>query len=344
MNTATAAAGTPETFLTKRRLVWAGAAAVGGCAVVCSLPILSAVVLGGGAAATAIASFAGPGAELVVGGIAFVIALGLMAVHATSKKVVKEPGASAPRGVIPIACDPLVFSKDQRTEHHERSRNVIVRWPTRKEALEDGYLFHYQGSEERFLAIAQWASSEHRCCSWASFSIEMDPFSNDEPGAIRLRMRGGAEGKALLMDAFTLLEGDELPTETPIACTPNGVPAELQARWFEAGKELYASVEELQELPDGYACRLPLGSATLARAAEYVSLDRLCCTFVTWHLRAEPDAGPVWLWITGPRGTKELMRSCFESMNLIREPVLAAAGLKATARQMPELAQQLQQT
>jgi hypothetical protein len=101
-----------------------------------------------------------------------------------------------------------VFSKDQRTEHHELSRNVIVRWPARREELEDGYLFHYEGNEERFLAIAQWASSEHRCCAWASFSIEMDPFSSDKPGAIRLRMRGGAEGKALLTDAFTLLEGD----------------------------------------------------------------------------------------------------------------------------------------
>jgi hypothetical protein len=131
---------------------------------------------------------------------------------------------------------------------------------------------------------------------------------------------------------------NHVPTETPIACTPNAITAEQRARWFEVAKAFYASVEELQELPDGYACRLPIADATLARAAEYVSLDRLCCTFVTWHLRAEPDGGPVWLWITGPAGTKELMRSCFESMNLIREPVLAAAGLKATGGRTPELA------
>jgi hypothetical protein len=131
---------------------------------------------------------------------------------------------------------------------------------------------------------------------------------------------------------------NHIPTEKTIACTPNAVPADLKARWFQAGKETYASVEELRELPDGYACRLPIGAGTLARAAEYVSLDRLCCTFVTWHLRVEPDGGPVWLSITGPAGTKELMRSCFESMNLIPEPVLTAAGLKPTGRQTPELA------
>lgn len=36
----------------------------------------------------------------------------------------------------------------------------------------------------------------------------MAPFTSDAPGAIRLRMRGGAEGKAMLADAFALLEGD----------------------------------------------------------------------------------------------------------------------------------------
>jgi hypothetical protein len=45
------------------------------------------------------------------------------------------------------------------------------------------------------------------------------------------------------------------------------------------------------------------------------------------------------LWITGPAGTKELMRSCFESMNLVGEDVLAAAGIKSNARQTPELAE-----
>ena len=209
MNTATASVGTSEPFLSKRRLAWAGAAAIGGCAAMCSLPMLAAAVLGGGAAATAIASFAGVGAELIVGGIAFVVALGVMAARAASKRAAKQRGASPRQDDIPIACDPLVFSKDQRTEHHELSRNVIVRWPAKREELEDGYLFHYEGNEERFLAIAQWASSEHRCCAWASFSIEMDPFSNDKPGPIRLRMRGGSDGKALLTDGFALLECDQ---------------------------------------------------------------------------------------------------------------------------------------
>jgi hypothetical protein len=31
---------------------------------------------------------------------------------------------------------------------------------------------------------------------------------------------------------------NQVPTETPIACTPNAVPAEQKARWFEAARRL----------------------------------------------------------------------------------------------------------
>lgn len=122
------------------------------------------------------------------------------------------------------------------------------------------------------------------------------------------------------------------PTSTPIACTPNTVPADRRARWLELGRWIYGAVEELRELPDGYACRLPNDAQSLVRAAEYVSLDRHCCKFVTWQLRVEPDEGALWLWITGPAGTKELSRSTFETTDLVQESVVRAAGLDVRGR------------
>jgi hypothetical protein len=123
-----------------------------------------------------------------------------------------------------------------------------------------------------------------------------------------------------------------VPTATPIACTPSTVPTERKARWLELGRWVYGAVEELRELPDGYACRLPNDAEMLVRAAEYVSLDRHCCKFVTWHIRVEPDEGSFWLWITGPEGTKELSRSSFETTDLVRESVVRAAGLRVVGR------------
>ena len=124
--------------------------------------------------------------------------------------------------------------------------------------------------------------------------------------------------------------------ELIVACTPAGVPANKKQRWIELGVQIYGAVEALEELPDGYACRLPGDAATLVETAEYVSLDRLCCTFARWELRVEPNGGPLWLRLTGPDGTKELIRSVFETTSLIDERVLQAAGLQPRERRKPE--------
>jgi hypothetical protein len=162
-----------------------------------------AVAVGGGTLASALSSVLVPGAEVVVGGFAFAGALGLMAFRARARK--KRAGE------VPLACDPLVFSKTQRTEHHALATNVFLRWPTKRQELPDGYLLHYEGDEALFLNLAKWASSEHSCCAWAAFSLEMEPFAHGTRGAIRLRMTGGAEGKAMIAEGIALLENDPEP-------------------------------------------------------------------------------------------------------------------------------------
>lgn len=121
--------------------------------------------------------------------------------------------------------------------------------------------------------------------------------------------------------------------EPIIACTPDNVPADQRERWMEVGLQVYAAVEEVQELPNGYACRLPNDAAMLIRAAEYVSLDRQCCQFVRWSLVVDPYGGPLWLHITGPEGTKDLTRHTFETTPMLTEEVAQAAGFSVTARE-----------
>lgn len=72
-------------FLSKRRLGWAGLVAFLGCAACCALPLLVALGIGGGAVA-ALASLMRPGAELVVGAVLAMAALGVMALRARSKQ------------------------------------------------------------------------------------------------------------------------------------------------------------------------------------------------------------------------------------------------------------------
>jgi len=200
--------GGPDPILSKRRLAWAGVAALAGCVAACSLPML-AVAVGGGAVATAVSSVMIPGAEVIVGIVAFAGVLGLMAFRVRARR---RASATIP---LALACDPLVFTKDERVDHHALAENVFLRWPTKKQELPDGYLLHYEGDEVLFASLAKWASSEHRCCSWASFSLEMDPFAHGTKGSIRLRMTGGQAGKALIAEGMALLEQDPNPFLNP---------------------------------------------------------------------------------------------------------------------------------
>jgi hypothetical protein len=111
----------PEPFLSKRRLTVAGMAALAGCAAACSLPLLL-VAAGGSAAATTIASLLGAGTELVAGGLVFAAALGIMAFRGRSKA---NP-SKAPTDDIPIACDPRVFSQEERVTHAARAQDLLV--------------------------------------------------------------------------------------------------------------------------------------------------------------------------------------------------------------------------
>jgi hypothetical protein len=117
-----------------------------------------------------------------------------------------------------------------------------------------------------------------------------------------------------------------------IACNPNALTAEQQERWMDVGIRLYAAVQEVQELPDGYAFRLPSTSEMLILVAEDLNFERLCCPFLRFTLEIEPNGGPFWLRYKGGEGVKEFLRINFETTNLLNEQVAQAAGLSITAR------------
>jgi hypothetical protein len=65
-----------QRLITKRGWGWASLAGVVGCGIACSIPLLAAAGVGGGATA-ALAHLLWPGAEFVLGGLAFAGALGV---------------------------------------------------------------------------------------------------------------------------------------------------------------------------------------------------------------------------------------------------------------------------
>jgi hypothetical protein len=106
---------------------------------------------------------------------------------------------------IPVACDPRVFSRKQRSQHVDLSTDALIRWPRRRSELPDGYLFQYEGDEERFVTLARWVAAEHRCCPWAAYSVQMSAFAGGA-GAIEMRVTATPEGKEFLAAAYRYLE------------------------------------------------------------------------------------------------------------------------------------------
>jgi hypothetical protein len=68
---------------------------------------------------------------------------------------------------------------------------------------------------------------------------------------------------------------------------------------------------ETKELDEGYAYRFPSDGNWITELARLIAFERECCSFLRFNLRLEPAAGPIWLELTGPEGTKDFLRSLF---------------------------------
>ena len=102
--------------------------------------------------------------------------------------------------------------------------------------------------------------------------------------------------------------GDE-PTTLPITCTLS--PCDMADRGRELANTLFAGVEEVRELADGYAFRFPADGDWLPRLAGFVDAERRCCAFFRFEIGVEPNHGPLWLRLRGGEGVKEFVTAMF---------------------------------
>ena len=92
--------------------------------------------------------------------------------------------------------------------------------------------------------------------------------------------------------------------ESPFACDMTAIAPEQRGAHVATIQKLFRSVQSKRELPDGFAFELPNNSDVLLTAAEFISLERLCCPFLGFELQVEREGGSVWLCLTGRNGVK----------------------------------------
>jgi hypothetical protein len=93
--------------------------------------------------------------------------------------------------------------------------------------------------------------------------------------------------------------------DVPIACS---LTAHERVTRTQEIVDLFAGIQQLQELADGYAMRFPGTAAWPQRVLDFIQGERSCCLFFTFELTFLPNMGPIWLHIRGPEGTKEMVR------------------------------------
>ena len=97
--------------------------------------------------------------------------------------------------------------------------------------------------------------------------------------------------------------------ESPFICDLTAMDTEQRERHRVVAQHLHGAIQEVRELPDGYAFRFPVEPSTVGMAAEFMTLERLCCPFLTLTLEVERERGPLWLKLTGRAGVKPFLRA-----------------------------------
>jgi hypothetical protein len=93
-----------------------------------------------------------------------------------------------------------------------------------------------------------------------------------------------------------------------LACLPSAIPAAERPAHFALAKELFQSrAQERNDLSNGYAIRF--ANDAFEAVARFVANERKCCPFISFELTVAPDPGPLWLRMTGPQGTRDVLQA-----------------------------------
>lgn len=99
-------------------------------------------------------------------------------------------------------------------------------------------------------------------------------------------------------------------SSTPLACDMNVFTPAERENHIENTLQLYRTVLDIRDAENGFEFIFP-NTTELAKLTEFISNERLCCPFLEFTLRIEPNETPISLTLTGPEGTREFLREEF---------------------------------
>ncbi|NWG07774.1 MAG: hypothetical protein HXY35_13950 [Chloroflexi bacterium] len=98
---------------------------------------------------------------------------------------------------------------------------------------------------------------------------------------------------------------------SPLACDMTVfTPVERESH-IQNTLQLYQSVRDIRAVENGYEFLFP-HTTEMTKLAEFISKEKMCCPFLEFTLKVEPNKKPISLTLTGPDGTQEFLREEFQ--------------------------------
>jgi hypothetical protein len=101
-----------------------------------------------------------------------------------------------------------------------------------------------------------------------------------------------------------------------IACNIKAISAAERPRYNDLMKRLRLAIRGRSEGRGGYTLKLNGKAISFPEVADWISMERLCCPFLTFQLSASGNQSDWALKLTGPRGVKALLEAEFRCLEL----------------------------
>jgi hypothetical protein len=106
-------------------------------------------------------------------------------------------------------------------------------------------------------------------------------------------------------------------TRPVIACNTKAISAAERPRYNDLMRRLRLAIRNRSEIRDGYTFRLDGQTLSLPKVADWISMERLCCPFLTFQLSASGNQSDWDLKLTGPEGVKALLKAEFPEVRRV---------------------------
>jgi hypothetical protein len=95
--------------------------------------------------------------------------------------------------------------------------------------------------------------------------------------------------------------------EIALACDMQALTLTERQRYNQLLADLQLLRMSKAELPQGYRFEFPSNSLSMAKLAEFIALEHLCCPFFNFVVELRSGQPSAWLSITGTPEAKQLL-------------------------------------